>query len=93
MAEPTIDDTLKSVRSLLREGRTTEADVQLDSLQERIRIQEQKLKDMKPPPGKKTLVELQLDFADEVCDLLGNPPRLTNLIVEIKGKIEAHPEQ
>jgi hypothetical protein len=93
MAEPTIDDTLKAVRSLLREGRTTEADVQLDALQEALRIEAEKQKDLKPPPGKRTLVELQIDFADTVCDLLGNPPRLINLLVEIKGEIEAHPEQ
>jgi hypothetical protein len=93
MPEPTIDETLKSVRTLLREGRTTEADIQLDTLQKAIEVEAQRQKDMKPPPAAKSLAQLQLDWADAVCDILGNPPRLTNLIVEIKGKWEAHPDQ
>jgi hypothetical protein len=93
MPEATVTDTLDAVRRLLREGRTTEADVQLDALQEKLRIEAEQQKNLKPPPGKRTLVELQIDFADTVCDLLGNPPRLINLLVEIKGELEEHPEQ
>jgi hypothetical protein len=93
MAEPTITDKIDAVRRLLREGRTTEADVQLDTLEKEIRDEAERRKMEIPPRGKRTLVELQIDFADTVCDLLGNPPRLINLLVEIKGEIEAHPEQ
>ena len=39
-----------------------------------------------PPPGPLTLKELTLKFYETVADLLGNPPRLLALIVEIKGK-------
>jgi hypothetical protein len=93
MPDPTVTDELTKVRDLLREGRTTEADKQLDTIQERIRLEQEAIKRKIPPPAQRTLAQLQIDFADEVCDLLGNPPRLINLMVEIKGKIEAHPEQ
>ena len=78
-------DRLQAIRDLLREGRTTEADKQIDTLQEMIRQEEERRKRELPPPSKRTLAELQMDFADQVTDLLGNPPRLLNLIEEIKG--------
>jgi hypothetical protein len=78
-------DRLQAIRDLLREGRTTEADKQLDSLQEQIRQEEERRKRELPPPSKRTLAELQIDFAHEVTDLLGNPPRLLNLVEEIIG--------
>jgi hypothetical protein len=86
-------EQLQAVRDLLREGRTTEADKQLDAIQERLRQEAERQKSMKPPPAARTLQQLQIDFADVVTDLLGNPPRLINLLVEIKGKLEEHPEQ
>jgi hypothetical protein len=70
----------------LREGRTTEADKQLDEIQRQIREEEERRKREMPPPAKRTLAQLQMDFADQVTDLLGNPPRLLNLIEEIKGQ-------
>ena len=79
-------DQLQSIRDLLREGRVNEADKQIDTLQERIRQEEERKKRELPPPAKRTLAELQIDFADVVTDLLGNPPRLLNLIAEIKAE-------
>jgi hypothetical protein len=85
MPEVTESDQLQAIRDLLREGRTTEADKQLDALQEKIREEAERRKRELPPPSKRTLAELQIDFADTVTDLLGNPPRLLNLVEEIKG--------
>lgn len=88
MADANID-RLTAVRDLLREGRTTEADRALDAIQEEIRqAEEQRKRDM-PPPTPKTLAELNSAFASEVCALLGNPPRLSALLVEIEGKQKA----
>jgi hypothetical protein len=89
MPETIPTDQLQAIRDLLREGRTTEADKQLNELQEQIRQEEERRKREMPPPAKRTLAQLQMDFADQVTDLLGNPPRLLNLIEEIKGQQKA----
>ena len=86
MPEPTEADQLQAVRDLLREGRVNEADKQLNEMEEKLRQEAERKKRDLPPPAKRTLAELQIDFADQVCDLLGNPPRLTNLIEEIKAE-------
>jgi hypothetical protein len=86
MPEPNVTDRLTAVRDLLREGRVNEADRQLDEMQRAIREAEEQRKRDLPPPARRTLAELQIDFADTVTDLLGNPPRLTNLLAEIKAE-------
>jgi hypothetical protein len=86
MPEVIQTDQLQIIRDLLREGRTTEADNQLNEIQRQIREDEERRKRELPPPAKRTLAQLQMDFADQVTDLLGNPPRLLNLIEEIKGQ-------
>jgi len=86
MAEVTESDQILAIRDLLREGRVNEADKQLNEMAEKIRQEMERKKREMPPPAKRTLAELQIDFADQVCDLLGNPPRLTNLIEEIKAE-------
>lgn len=86
MPEVTETDQLQSIRDLLREGRVNEADKQINDLQEKIRQEAERKKREMPPPAKRTLAELQIDFADTVTDLLGNPPRLLNLIEEIKAE-------
>jgi hypothetical protein len=86
MADPTMTDELLAIRDLLREGRVNEADRQLDEMQRKIREEEEQRKRDLPPPTPLTLAELQIEFARQVTDLLGNPPRLTNLVTEIKGK-------
>jgi hypothetical protein len=91
MADHTMTDELMTIRDLLREGRVNEADRQLDEMQRKIREAEEQRKRDLPPPAKRTLAELQIDFADQVTDLLGNPPRLTNLIAEIKAE-QSQPE-
>ena len=85
MADEISTDKLQAIRDLLREGRVTEADVQLDTIQKAIAVELERRKREMPPPSKRTLAELQIDFADQVTDLLGNPPRLLNLVEEIKG--------
>src|SRR5215469_16645489 len=52
-------DRLQAIRDLLREGRTTEADKQIDTLQEQIRQEEERRKRETPPPGPKTLAQLE----------------------------------
>ena len=86
MAEPMATDRLTAIRDLLREGRTTEADRALDALQEEIRQEAERRKRDEPPPTPKTLAELTDAFMVEVCARLGNPPRLSALLVEIEGK-------
>lgn len=89
MADPNVSDELTKVRDLLREGRTTEADRAIDAIQEEIRqAEEQRKRDM-PPPSSKTLTQLEQAFNTEVCAVLGNPPRLSALLVEIEGKQKA----
>ena len=88
MATPSETEQLQAVRDLLREGRTTEADKQLDALQEYLRQEAERIKRETPPPGPKTLEQLHQAFFGEVCALLGNPPRLFALLVEIEGKTE-----
>lgn len=89
MAEPTMSDELTAVRDLLREGRTTEADKALNAIQEQIRLEAERVKRETPPPGPKTLAQLESDFKATVTDLLGNNPRLAALLVEIEGKSKA----
>lgn len=86
MAEPTITDKLTAIRMLLREGRTTEADRDLVTIEKEIHDEEERRKLLIPPPGPKTLLELERQFKLEVTDILGNNPRLLALIVEIEGK-------
>lgn len=89
MPEEKITDELTAVRDLLREGRTTEADKALNEIQEKIRQEEERRKRELPPPTPKTLAELHQAFESTVTDILGNPPRLTSLLVEIEGKSKA----
>ena len=88
MATPTETEKLQAVRDLLREGRTTEADKKLDEIQEQLRQEAERIKRETPPPGPKSLAQLEHDFKTTVTDLLGNNPRLTALVVEIEGKAE-----
>lgn len=89
MSDPNVTDELTKVRDLLREGRTTEADRALDAIQEEIRQAEEQRKRDLPPPTPKSLAELEKAFNTEVCAVLGNPPRLSALLVEIEGKQKA----
>jgi hypothetical protein len=82
-------DALQAIRDLLREGRTTEADRQLDELQRKIKEEEEQRKRELPPPTPKTIAELTKAFNTTVTDILGNPPRLTALLVELEGKQKA----
>jgi hypothetical protein len=89
MADPNVTDRLTAVRDLLREGRTTEADRALDTIQNEIREEAERIKREMPPPTPKSLAELVGDFNRTVADLLGNNPRLTAIITEIEGKQKA----
>ena len=85
MPDPAIDE-LQKIRDLLREGRTTEADRQLDEAQRKIVEELERRKREMPPPTPRTLWELEQDFKLTLCEQLGNPPRLTAILVEIVGK-------
>jgi len=86
MPTPNETDQLQAIRDLLREGRTTEADKQLDELQEYLRQEAERIKRETPPPGPKSLAQLEHEFKATVTDLLGNNPRLAALVIEIEGK-------
>jgi len=86
MPTPSETDQLQAIRDLLREGRVTEADKQLDDLQEHLRQEAERIKRETPPPGPKTVAQLEHAFKATVTDILGNPPRLVALVVEIEGK-------
>lgn len=88
MPEEKLTDKLEAVRVLLREGRTTEADRQLDTIEKDIRDEEERRKLETPPPGPLTLNQLTVKFYETVADLFGNNPRLLALIVEIKAKLD-----
>ena len=79
-------DQLQAIRDLLREGRVTEADKQLDTIMEKARQEAERVKRETPPPTPKTLAQLNVEFDVTVADLLGNNPRLLALITEIEGK-------
>jgi hypothetical protein len=73
-------------KTLLREGRVTEADVQLEAARVALLSAEQEAK-MKTPAGEPmSAEELTLAFQTELCAQLGNPPRLYALLVEIVGR-------
>jgi hypothetical protein len=91
MPEPNLPDRLLAIRDLLREARVQEADNQLNDLSMRIAEELERQKRDLPPPTPLTLAELQIEFARQVTDLLGNPPRLTNLVTEIQGKSQQAP--
>lgn len=88
MAEVLTQDQMQALRDLLREGRVNEADRQLDELQRRMREEAERIKRETPPPTPATLAQLLGQFQITVCDLLGNPPKLTAIITEIQGKTE-----
>jgi len=88
MPTPSETDQLQAIRDLLREGRVNEADKQINDLQEHIRQEAERIKRETPPPGPKTLAQLEHAFKATVADILGNPPRLAALVVEIEGKAE-----
>jgi hypothetical protein len=90
MPEEKITKKLDDIRTLLREGRTTEADQQIAALDVQIKQQEEAEKLKYPPPGPRTFPQLQMDFYAEVTDLLGNNPRLLALLTEMQGE---HPEE
>src|SRR5262245_54618459 len=66
MPERSEIELIRVVRDLLREGRVSEADKQLDSMQEDTRREAERKKRELPPPAKRTLAELQIDFAQQV---------------------------
>jgi nitroimidazol reductase NimA-like FMN-containing flavoprotein (pyridoxamine 5'-phosphate oxidase superfamily) len=92
MAEQKLTDTLEEWKSLLREGRVQEVDNQIEALRVKTLADEAEAAKKKPPPEPRTLKQLQIDFADTVTDILGNPPRLISLLVELRGEL-LKPEQ
>lgn len=80
--------TLEALQHLLREGRVQEADNQLAVLDEQLKRAELEAQMAKPAGQPPTDDELALAFQGEVCALLGNPPRLFALLVEIRGRAE-----
>lgn len=81
-------EMLESWKTLLREGRVTEADNQINAAEEGLKRAELEAKLAKPAGEPPTDEELELAFKTELCALAGNPPRLLALLVEIRGRAE-----
>lgn len=79
---------LEAWMHLLREGRVQEADNQLVAAQEGLKRAELEAQMQKPAGEPPTDDELELAFKTETCAVLGNPPRLYALLVEIRGRAE-----
>lgn len=80
--------TLEALQHLLREGRVQEADNQLAVLDEQVKRAELEAQMAKPAGEPPTDDELELAFKTEACAVLGNPPRLFAILVEIRGRAE-----
>lgn len=78
--------TLEALQHLLREGRVQEADNQLAVLDEQLKRAELEAKMQKPAGEPPTDAELLAAFFNEVCNFLGNPPRLYAILVEMRGR-------
>lgn len=92
MAEQKLTETLESWKTLLREGRVTEVDNQIEALRVKTLAVEAELAKIKPPPQPETEKEVILALFDTLVDLHGNPPRLTALLVELHGYAEKEDE-
>ncbi|MBV8135106.1 MAG: hypothetical protein JO121_05615 [Deltaproteobacteria bacterium] len=85
-------ETLEALQHLLREGRVQEADNQLATLDEALKRAELEAQMAKPAGQPPTDAELELAFKTAVTAALGNPPRLTAILVEIRGRAERRDE-
>jgi hypothetical protein len=86
MPDPTIAEQLKAFSILLREGRVTEADTQIDTLAQKLEAEAQAEKLKKPADQPMTDQELRLAVLDEIDRLQGYPPRLHALMIELYGR-------
>lgn len=85
MADAKLTNTLESWKTLLREGRVTEVDKQIEELRvETLRIEAEAAKKA-PPPAPQSEAEVILALFDTLCDLHGNPPRVSALLTELHG--------
>jgi hypothetical protein len=82
MPEPKAMDAIQAIRDLLREGRTNEADRQLDEMQKKIREEEEQRKRDMPPPSPMTKEELLTGLLQEIVTFLGLQPRQVALVQE-----------
>ena len=92
MAEQKLTDKLEEIKHLLREGRVQEADNQIEELRVKTIAEEAEAAKKKPPPKPQTRDELLLAILDEITALLGIPPNLQALMVELHGKYESGDE-
>ena len=86
MATEITSKTLEDLQHLLREGRVQEADNQLATLDEALKRAELEAQMKKPAGEPPTDAELLAGFFKEVCAQLGNPPRLSAILVEMQGR-------
>lgn len=80
--------TLEALQHLLREGRVQEADNQLAVLDEQLKRAELEAQMQRPAGEPPTDAELLAAFFNEVSNQLGNPPRLSAILVEMRGRAE-----
>lgn len=92
MATEITSETLEALQHLLREGRVQEADNQLATLDEQLKRAELEARMAQPAGEPPSNSQLLLAFQAEVCALLGNPPRLSAIVVEIRGRAKQRDE-
>jgi hypothetical protein len=79
---------LRDFQRLLKEGRPTEADQQLDTLATELERKAQEELMSQPAPGPKTPEELTLALYDAIAAAIGYPPRVEYLLTELKGALK-----
>lgn len=84
--------TLESWMHLLREGRVQEVDNQLVAADQGLKAAELAAQMQQPAGEPPTAEQLELAFKTELTAVLGNPPRLSALLVEIRGRAEKRDE-
>lgn len=82
-----IQEQLAKFRTLLRENRATEADVQMNELSLQLTEQLEKEKADAPPPTALTTEQLLLAALDEINARSGNHARLTAILTELRPKL------
>jgi hypothetical protein len=79
---------LRDIQRLLREGRPTEADNQIEAIALDLDRKAEEERMSKPAPGPRSAEELTLALYEAIAAHLGNPPKITALIVELQGTQE-----
>lgn len=78
---------LEQFRTLLRDGRINDADIQALELRKSIENELIEAKKLEPPPTPKETSELLMAALEEISAVSGNHPRLRAILAELKPKL------